>query len=118
MTEETITPHTPDSKDDELEKLWLIFSYVPILCLIPLIQDVKNEHLQRHARQGVVLMLLEITIFILLIPAVTQIILGVGLGICVLFAVIGALNAFQGRYWRIPIIGDIAEGRGFWKKNG
>ncbi|MFC1595407.1 hypothetical protein ACFL3X_00645 [Gemmatimonadota bacterium] len=116
MTEETTTPHESGSQDPDLEKLWLIFSYVPILCLIPLIQDVKNVDLQRHARQGVVLMLLEITICILLIPAVTQIILGVGLIICFLFAVIGALNAFQGRFWRIPIIGDIAEGSGFWKK--
>ncbi len=117
MTEESTTPHASGSQDADLEKLWLIFSYIPILCLIPLIQDVKNVDLQRHARQGVVLMLLEITICILLIPEVTQIILGVGLGICMLFAVIGALNAYQGRYWRIPIIGDIAEGRGFWKKD-
>ena len=115
MTDETTTP-PPASGDPDVEKLWRIFSYIPILCLIPLIQDVQNEDLQRHARQGIVLMLLEIVICILLIPAVTQIILGVGLGICVLFAVIGAVNGFQGRYWRIPIVADIAEGRGFWKK--
>jgi uncharacterized membrane protein len=115
MTEEQDTQTgTPGSGSNN--NLWSILSYVPILCLIPLIQDEGDVELRQHARQGVVLMLLEIIICILLIPGVTTVLLVVGLCICALFAVIGAVSASQGKYWRIPIISDIAEGRGLGKK--
>lgn len=111
MTEEKGTQTEPDR-----DTLWSILAYVPILCLIPLLQDNGSIDLKRHARQGIVLMLLEIVICILLIPGVTDLLLWVGLFICLLFAVIGAVNAAQGNYWRIPIISDIAEGHGLGKK--
>ena len=115
MAEEQDT-QTGSSGSVKNNNLWSILSYVPILCLIPLIQDEGDIALRQHARQGVVLMLLEIIICILLIPGVTTVLLVVGLCICLLFAVIGAVSAAQGKYWRIPIISDIAEGRGLGRK--
>ncbi|MCK4771808.1 MAG: hypothetical protein KAT18_02730 [Candidatus Latescibacteria bacterium] len=123
MTDENINP-TPEGNQTEFEsptigsnddKLWSILSYVPILCLIPLLQEETGTVLRKHARQGVVLMLLEILICILLIPGVTTVLFSVGLLICIVLAIIGAVNASQGRYWRIPVLSDIAEGRGIGK---
>lgn len=114
MTDQTSDPTPEESPSGSgNDKLWSILSYVPILCLIPLLQEETDPDLRLHARQGVVLMLLEILLCILLIPDVTTILFSVGLLICVVFAVIGAINASQGKYWRIPVISDIAEGRGF-----
>ena len=76
MTEETGAKSTASGGNSQL---WSILSYVPILCLIPLIQDEGDAELRKHARQGVVLMLLEIIICILLIPGVTTVLLIVGL---------------------------------------
>jgi len=114
MTDKTSGPSEKKSQGGtNNNKLWSILSYVPILCLIPLLQEETDPDLRLHARQGVVLMLLEILLCILLIPDVTTILFSVGLLVCVVFAVVGAINASQGRYWRIPVISDIAEGRGF-----
>ncbi len=109
MTDEPNSQSVSPINDD---KLWSVLSYVPIICLIPLLQEETDSDLRRHARQGVVLMLLEILISILLIPGVTTVLFSVGLLICIVFALIGAVNASQGKYWRIPVISDIAEGRG------
>ena len=109
MTDEPKNQTVSPVNDD---KLWSILSYVPILCLIPLLQEETDSDLRKHARQGVVLMLLEILICILLIPGVTTVLFSVGLLICIVFAFIGGFSAFQGKYWRIPVISDIAEGQG------
>ncbi len=113
MTDEPKSQTVSPINDD---KLWSILSYIPILCLIPLLQEDTTSDLRLHARQGVVLMLLEILICILLIPGVTNLLFIVSLVICLLLAVIGAFYAFQGKYWRIPVISDIAEGQGFYRK--
>ena len=113
MTDEPKNQTVSPVNDD---KLWSILSYIPILCLIPLLQEETDSELRLHARQGVVLMLLEILICILLIPGVTNLLFSVGLVICIVLAFIGAFNAFQGKYWRIPVISDIAEGRGIKRK--
>ncbi len=113
MTDEPKSQIVSPVNDD---KLWSILSYIPILCLIPLLQEETNSELRLHARQGVVLMLLEILICILLIPGVTTVLFSVGLLICIVFALIGAFNASQSKYWRIPVISDIAEGQGIKRK--
>jgi len=109
MTDEPNSQNVSQLNDD---KLWSILSYIPILCLIPLLQEETDSDLRLHARQGVVLMLLELLICILLIPGVTNLLFIVSLVICILLALIGAFNAAQSKYWRIPVISDIAEGRG------
>ena len=112
MTDESKNQKVSPVNDD---KLWSILAYIPILCLIPLLQEETSSDLRLHARQGVVLMLLEILICVLLIPGVTNLLFSVGLVICIVVALIGAFNASQSKYWRIPVISDIAEGRGFYR---
>lgn len=100
----SMRPTAPDR-----DTLMAILAYVPVLCLLPLLQEDADEDLRRHARQGVVLMLVELALLLLLIPEVTRTLLGLGLAVCVIFAVVGAWNAWQGRFWRIPYIAEIAE---------
>ena len=92
-----------------------VLSYVPIVCLLPLLQDNPTPELRRHGRQGLVLMLIEIIILVLLIPGVSAFLLWLGFTLCILLAAFGAWNAWQGKFWRIPIISDLAERSGAGK---
>lgn len=97
------------SAGTDRDTMMAVLSYVPIACLLPLLQDDPTPELRRHARQGLVLMLMEIIILVLLIPGVSAFLLWLGLTLCILFAAFGAWNAWQGKFWRIPIISDLAE---------
>lgn len=111
-SESTPQPEEPTSAGTESadrQNVLAILAYVPILCLLPLMQEEREPDLQRHAAQGLVLFLLELILVILLIPGVSRFLLGLALVICGLFALIAAWNAWQGRYWRIPFISDLAE---------
>jgi uncharacterized membrane protein len=86
-----------------------ILAYFPIVCLLPLLQEERDPEMQRHARQGLVLFLVELLLVLLLIPGVSAFLLQLAMILCVVFAFFGAWNAWQGKFWRIPIIADLAE---------
>jgi uncharacterized membrane protein len=100
------------SAGTDRDTMMAVLSYVPIVCLLPLLQDDPKSELRRHARQGLVLMLFELIILVLLIPGVSAFLLWLGFALCMLFAAFGAWNAWQGKFWRIPIISDLAERSG------
>ncbi len=74
-------------------------SYIWLLCLIPLFFARKNSFAQFHARQGTVLLVLELLfgwfpIFLVLFIVVS---------------VIGFFKAMQGERWNMPIVKTILE---------
>ena len=93
----------------ERETVLAILAYVPVLCLLPLLQEDRDPEMHRHARQGLVLFLMELLLVLLLIPGVSAFLLQLALVVCVVFAFFGAWNAWQGKFWRMPIIADLAE---------
>lgn len=86
-------------------KVIAAFSYVWILFLIPLLAKRDDKFCQFHAKQGLVLFLVEIAgMFVFWIP-----IIGWLLFLAVLvMAVIGILKALTGEYWEMPILGKYA----------
>lgn len=86
-----------------------IMAYIPILCFIPLLNMRDNKEAQFHARQGVILFLLEIIAAIFLIDFVSDMVFTGILMIALALSVAGIYFALQGKNYRLPIIGDLAD---------
>ena len=92
------------------EQMLGLLAYFPLLCFLPYIMEDSTDALRRHARQGVVLFVAELILYILFTaPEFISTVLQLGLIVCVVLAVIGAVNAWQGKYWAIPYVSDVAE---------
>lgn len=97
------------SGDDVLEgKVIAILSYLSILCIIPLLFKRNNLFVLTHSKQGLVLFVAEVAIFIL------HIILGIwflklGMFILLTLSFIGLLAVLRGQYIHMPVVSSIAE---------
>jgi fumarate reductase subunit D len=97
------------SGDDVLEgKVIAILSYLSILCIIPLLFKRSNLFVLTHSKQGLVIFVAEVAIFIL------HIILGMwflklGMFILLTLSFIGLLAVLRGQYIQMPIVSSIAE---------
>ena len=88
-------------QDIKENKLVAAMSYIWILCLVPLLAKRKSNFAQFHAKQGLVLFVLEIVAGIIAWFPILGQLLVVGLTIVAIMAVIRALN---GEVWEIPYI--------------
>jgi len=123
MAEPNFPDATPEQIEDGKSLAWL--SYLGWLCIIPLISHKDNPFSLYHARQGLLLAIAE-TVLVILASiflalagpwwTLIRVCLGlVGLVfLLALFAVsvlalIGLIQAIQGKFWKIPLIGDMAD---------
>jgi len=98
------------SNDDQqiLEgKVFAILSYLSILCIIPLVLKRDNAFVLKHGKQGLILFLGEVAVFII------HIILGLwilrlGMFIFGVLSFIGLIAALQGRDVDLPIVSGLA----------
>jgi fumarate reductase subunit D len=86
-----------------------VLSYIPLLCLIPLLQMRDNEQARFHSRQGLLLFLVELLAVLFLIPGLSGMIWKTILILALGASVAGIVFGIQGRKYRLPVIGDIAE---------
>ena len=93
----------------ETSPLFVVFSYIPILCIAPILKMGEDENLRFHARQGLVLFLIEIIAALFLIPALSDLFFKAIMIGCIGLAIAGILFALQGKKHRLPIISDLAE---------
>lgn len=111
--EERKNETTPTVNNDEVEKgkglAWL--SYIGILWLVPLLAMKENNFCKFHVKQGIILTIWFFAIGIVgSIPFIGWfIILPVGTILGLILAIIGIINAAQGKYWRMPLFGKLAE---------
>ncbi len=98
------------SKVDSDSKIFALLSYFWILSIIFYILKKDNSFVKFHAKQGMVLFAASLVLWIInIIPLLGQILFFLGgLGIFVL-CVIGAMKAYQGEKYKMPVIGDLAE---------
>jgi uncharacterized membrane protein len=95
-------------------KVWAIIGYLGILFLVPLLAKKDNKFALYHAKQGLILFIAEIVIWV--VAFILMFIRFVGwaiaailwIAILVLF-IIGIVNAATGKYKALPLIGQIAE---------
>ena len=110
--------------DVQDNKVMAVLSYIGILCLIPIFGAKDSKYAQYHASQGLTLCLFNLayTIVIAIIKGILlnvlpwtmlgvysaiSMILSLGYIAFVVFAIMGIINAAQGRTKELPIIGKI-----------
>jgi uncharacterized membrane protein len=96
-------PKTPMNPDVEANKTVAVLSYLSVLCLVPLLAKKDSKFCQFHAKQGLTLFIIEIiATFIIWVPFIGWL-LGLGLLVVCVMAIVRALN---GEWWEIPYIYD------------
>ncbi|MBU0769334.1 MAG: hypothetical protein KJ687_09610 [Proteobacteria bacterium] len=102
--------HMTEQKEVQEGKIFAVLSYLWILCFIPLLFKKENKFALFHAKQGLVLFICEIALWIVgIIPVLGWLISIVGSLICGIFALIGIIQALMGNEWKMPVLGDYAE---------
>lgn len=89
-------------------KAWAILAYLWILCLIPLIMKKDNAFALFHAKQGLLLFISSIIFGVIAIVPLLGIIGTLGDIVVLVLSIMGILNVLIGRYWKAPLIGNIA----------
>ena len=103
----TVVPHF-DPKDTKENAVYAALSYVSVLSLVMLVAKKDSPFVQEHAKQGVLLFIAEVAIWILCaaIPVIGWFIIGpIGNLLMLIVSIIGFMKAIQGEFWEIPYIG-------------
>ena len=105
MAEEKTTSGAKDP-DVEANKGMAALSYVWVLCLIPLLGKKDSKFAQFHAKQGLVLFIIDIVAgLIFWLPIFGQLLI-IAL---VVISIVGVIKAFNGQWWKIPYVYDLSK---------
>ena len=89
------------------DKVFALLSYFPFLCIIPLLLKKQDPFVLAHGKQGLVLFIAEIGVFILSI--VFPWFLKVGMFILLAVSFWGMLAVLNGKIIQIPIVSKLAD---------
>lgn len=90
-------------------RLAAIMAYIPFLCFVPLLSMKNNTEARFHARQGFVLFIVELVAVLFLIPGLSSLVFKVVLIACAGMAIAGVYFALQGKNYKLPLVGDLAD---------
>ncbi|MFA4889181.1 MAG: hypothetical protein WC628_06375 [Candidatus Omnitrophota bacterium] len=86
-----------------------MISYISFLCIVSLVLKKDNKFALFHAKNGLVLFVLEVAGFILsVIPILGWLINGLGCALFFLVSLWGIYQAYRGQEINIPIVSEIA----------
>jgi len=99
---------TANKNDVEENKIWAVIAYLGILCLIPLLAKKDSPYAQFHAKQGLVLFITGIIVgAVSALPFIGWFIVApLGSIFVLVLAIIGIVNAVQGKTKELPLIGQ------------
>ena len=95
------------SKLPEDEKILSAIGYLGVLCVLPLFLKPKSEYCQFHGKQGLLMLLIWIA-FLILFAALPRL-GGVIFFLFLLLIIFSMYNAYVGKKFKIPILGDISD---------
>ena len=101
-----------NTKEEELQegKLFAVMAYLGILCFIPLLLKKDNKFALFHGKQGLILFICEVGAAITnIVPIVGQLIWILSVLVFGILSLAGIVQSLMGNYWKMPILGDIAE---------
>jgi uncharacterized membrane protein len=105
MKEEKKTK-TADQKDAEQNKYLAALSYVHILFLVPLLARRDSKFCQFHAKQGLVLFIVQTVIFMVAWFPVIGWMLAAS---AILVSIIGIFKVLAEEYWEIPYLNKYSQ---------
>ncbi len=92
--------------DVEANRLFAALSYAWLLCLFPLVFRRHSKFAQFHAKQGFVLMIVELILgLVMWIPVIGQIIFLIVL----IMSIVGFIKAYNGEHYKMPFIHQWSE---------
>ena len=95
--------------DDVLDgKVIALLSYLSILCIIPLLFKKNNTFVLAHSKQGLVLFVAQVAVFIIHIILGTWF-LRFGMFVLLTLSFFGLLAVLRGQHIRIPVVSSIAD---------
>jgi uncharacterized membrane protein len=108
---DTTTTSDADQSTVEEERIAAVLSYIPILCFIPLINIhwKESKEARFHARQGIVLFLVELVAVLMLVDDLARFVFRAVLVAAAALAVAGVYFALQGKRYRLPLISEFAD---------
>jgi len=89
-------------------KVFAILAYLSILCIIPLLFKKENSFVLTHGKQGLVLFLGEVGVFIVHILLGTWI-LRLGMFVLLAMSFVGIIAVLKGESLELPVVSKIAE---------
>jgi len=99
-------PVSADTKDAQENRYTALFSYIWILFLIPLLARRDSKFCQFHAKQGLVLFVIDLIASLFFwIPIIGQLLMLV----LAIVSIIGIIKVLNGEYWKIPYISEWAK---------
>ena len=101
------TPVVKPKMQKELQRSLAVASYLNVLFLVPLLFPVKDEFVNFHLRQGIVLFAIGTLVSFVAWGSFFAW-LGTGLAVAAV-AVFASVQAAQGRKWKMPILGTVAK---------
>ncbi|MBF0177240.1 MAG: hypothetical protein HQL63_10410 [Magnetococcales bacterium] len=85
-------------------------SYLGVLALVPMIMARRDPFALYHARQGVVIWILEVlAVYSLALPVIGRFFFQFASVLCFVVSLFGLVAVFFGKTWRIPGIGALAD---------
>ncbi len=100
-------PSQVDLPDD---RFIAAIGYLGILCLVPLLLKKDSVFAQHHGKQGLVLLIAWIILWVgNVIPVLGQIVWALGSIVLVILVILGMINALQGKMWDLPVLGGYAK---------
>lgn len=90
-------------------RLAAILSYIPFLCFIPLLNMKENKEASFHARQGVLLFIIELVAVLFLIDGISDFVFKVIFIASIALSIGGVYSVLRGKSYKLPIIGDLVE---------
>lgn len=96
-----------NSKDVEDNKIYGILAYIGILFIVPLLAAPKSKFAKFHANQGCVLFIAEVALSVVaVIPILGWLVWVFGSLACLVLAIMGIINAANGKMEKLPLVGD------------
>ncbi len=97
-------------KEIQEGKFFAVISYISFLCIVSLVLKKDNKFAVYHAKQGLVLFVIEVACFILsIIPLLGAFLRIFGTVIFILVSLWSILQVLMGNSHRIPVVSEIAD---------
>ncbi|MBU1727445.1 MAG: hypothetical protein KJ880_07435 [Candidatus Omnitrophica bacterium] len=98
------------NKEVEEGKFFAVISYISFLCVVSLLLKKDNKFVLYHAKQGLVLFVIEVVGFIFsIVPPLGWFYRVFGVAIFIVVSLLGAYNAYKGVFFGLPWISNAAE---------
>jgi len=94
----------------QTEKFMSAIGYLGVLCILPLMLHRNSPFAQHHGKQGFVLLLAWLVLWVSnVVPFLGQIVWAIGSIVFLVLIILGMINAFAGKLWEMPMLGAYAK---------